>query len=187
MCSFYNFETILHSLIWPLTFACDKSAYTSFLMNLRTLWACHPSQNSFFHMRRLSIRGCPLEMSDLESTIQINQDIKKQKQGHSQVLLSVNVLIPILIHERVTSAIDQGNCYIRQQIGARITRCKGDGHIPLVWWLFEVQGEFKHRGDNHRGSSALRHRRNYLLQIHDFPKGIIFFVLMAVHTSFDFP
>jgi len=86
-------------------------------------------------MRRLSIRGCPLEMYDLESqliTIQINQDIKKQKQGHSQVLLSVNVLIPILIHERVTSAIDQGNCCIRQQIGARITRCKGDGHIPLV-------------------------------------------------------
>lgn len=104
-------------------------------MNLRALWACHPSQNSFFHMRRLSIRGCPLEMSDLESqliTVQINQDIKKQKQGHSQVLLSVNVLIPILIHERVTSAIDQGNCCIRQQIGARITRCKGDGHILLV-------------------------------------------------------
>lgn len=35
-------------------------------------------------MRRLSVRGCPLEMSDLESqliTIQINQDIKKQKAG----------------------------------------------------------------------------------------------------------
>lgn len=95
----------------------------------------------------------------------MNQDVKKQSWSRCQALLSVNVLIPILIHERVASAIYQGNCHIKLQIGAKITRCKGDSPVPLVRWSFKVQGEFKRRGGNRRGSSVRRRlvfRRKYL-------------------------